>query len=173
MKRIVLLLAVVAVFAVHAQGPKTHLKVGDPAPDFSLRSTKGGTVTLSELRGKNTVVLAFFPAAFTGGCTKEMTAYGADLAKFEGMGAKVFGISTDNSPSQAYWAKDVLKVEVPMLSDFWKKTSKEYGILNEQSGVASRTTFVVDKDGKIQHVEEGSAAVDPNGAATACSRLTK
>jgi peroxiredoxin len=50
-----------------AQGQKTHLKVGDPAPDFKLPSTKGGTVTLSEFKGKSSVVLAFFPAAFTGG----------------------------------------------------------------------------------------------------------
>ena len=53
--------------ALLAQAPKTHLKVGDTAPDFKLPSTKGAAVTLSEFKGKSTVVLAFFPAAFTGG----------------------------------------------------------------------------------------------------------
>ena len=174
MKRVLLVLATAAAFVLQAQAPppKTHLKVGDSAPDFSLTSTKGGKVSLSEFKGKNTVVLAFFPAAFTGGCTTEMKSYHADIEKFEGMGAKVFGISTDNTPSQSYWAKEVLKVEVPMLSDFSKKTAEAYGILMP-SGVANRTTFVVDPDGKIQYIEEGKAAVDPTGAATACSRLKK
>lgn len=56
-------------------------------------------MTLSDLRGKKNVVLAFYPAAFTGGCTKEMTAYGADLSKFDTLDTQVFGVSTDNSPS--------------------------------------------------------------------------
>jgi peroxiredoxin len=176
MKKISLLLATAAVLTLQAQGPqtppKTHLKVGDSAPDFTLSSTHGGKVSLADFRGKSTVVLAFFPAAFTGGCTTEMKSYHADIAKFEGMGAKVFGISTDNLPSQSYWAKEVLKVEVPLLSDFSKKTAETYGVLLP-SGVANRTTFVVDSAGKIQYIEEGKAAVDPTGAATACSRLKK
>jgi peroxiredoxin len=173
MKR-ALLIAAAAALALNAQAPpsKTHLKVGDTAPDFTLNSTKGGKVSLSEFKGKSTVVLAFFPAAFTGGCTKEMQSYHADIAKFEGMGAKVFGISTDNTPSQKYWATEVLKVDVPLLSDFSKKTSETYGVL-QSSGVANRSTFVVDPDGKIQYIEQGTTAVDPTGAATACSRLKK
>ena len=158
--------------ALLAQAPKTHLKVGDAAPDFTLPSTKGDKVTLSSFKGKNTVVLAFFPAAFTGGCTKEMTSFNKDLAKFTESGAVVFGISTDNVPSLGHWAKEVLKIEQPLLSDFSKKTAQTYGIL-APSGVASRTTFVVDKEGKIQFVEEGSAAVDISGAMTACARLKR
>ncbi|MEP7366974.1 MAG: redoxin domain-containing protein [Acidobacteriota bacterium] len=156
--------------ALFAQAPKTHLKVGDAAPDFTLPSIKGDKVTLSSFKGKSTVVLAFFPAAFTGGCTKEMTSFNKDLAKFTESGALVFGISTDNIPSQKYWATEVLKVEQPLLSDFSKKTAETYGILMP-SGVANRATFVVDKDGKIQFIEEGSSAVDISGAMTACSRL--
>src|ERR1022692_2614124 len=79
---------------------KTNLKVGDMAPDFTLPSTAGKPVTLSDFRGKSAVVLAFFPAAFTGGCTKEMLAYQASLAKLEGVETQVFGISADNTPSQ-------------------------------------------------------------------------
>lgn len=59
--------AVAGTMSLSAQGPKTHLKVGDMAPDFELRSSQGGTVKLSSFKGKNSVVLAFFPAAFTGG----------------------------------------------------------------------------------------------------------
>src|SRR5947199_7482443 len=73
----------------------TNLKVGDMAPDFTLPATTGEKITLSSFRGKAPVVLAFFPAAFTGGCTKEMLAYQANAAKFEGAATKVFGISGD------------------------------------------------------------------------------
>lgn len=151
--------------------PKTHLKVGDMAPDFTLPSTAGGKVKLSDFRGKKNVVLAFYPAAFTGGCTKEMQAYQFGLDKFEGAETQVFGVSTDNSPSQKRFAED-LKVVFPMLSDFATRgVSKEYGVLLADRGVANRTTFVVDKTGHIQHIEEGTAAIDISGAATACSRL--
>ena len=170
MTRILFLLTLSA--ALFAQGPKTHLKTGDAAPDFTLPSTKGEKVTLSSFKGKNTVVLAFFPAAFTGGCTKEMQSFSKDLAKFTEAGAIVFGISTDNVPSLSHWAKEVLKIDQALLSDFSKKIAETYGIL-APSGVASRTTFVVDQDGKIQFIEEGSAAVDISGAMNACSRLKK
>jgi peroxiredoxin Q/BCP len=98
-----------------------------------------------------------------------MKAYQADIAKFTEAGAKVFGISTDNLPSQSYWAKEVLKLEVPILSDFSRKTAEAYGVLGPQ-GMASRTTFVIDPDGKIIHIDEGAVALDPATALTACSR---
>jgi peroxiredoxin len=85
------------------------------------------------------------------------------------MDVKVFGISTDNSPSQAEFAKKN-NIEVPMLSDFKDRAvSKLYGVLLE-NGMANRVTFVVDKEGKIIHIDENAAALDPNGAETACSR---
>jgi peroxiredoxin len=99
-----------------------------------------------------------------------MLAYQAGLAKFEGVETQVFGVSTDNTPSQAEFAKK-LNLTFPLLSDFAKReVAKEYGVLMP-SGVANRATFVVDKEGKIQHIEEGSGAIDPTGAETACSRL--
>jgi peroxiredoxin len=151
--------------------PKTHLKVGDTAPDFTLPSTAGKPVKLSDFRGQKNVVLAFYPAAFTGGCTKEMQAYQLGISKFEGADTQVFGVSTDNTPSQKRFAED-LKVGFPMLSDFaTRKVSTDYGVLMADRGIANRTTFVIDKDGKIQHIEEGTAAIDISGAANACSRL--
>ena len=153
--------------------PKTHLKVGDAAPDFTLPSTAGKPVTLSSFRGQKNVVLAFYPAAFTGGCTKEMTAYGKSLNQFETADTQVFGISTDNTPSQKVFA-DQVGATFPMLSDFSKReVAKTYGVLMPERGIANRATFVVDKEGKIQHIEEGSQAVDISGAAMACSRLKK
>ena len=150
--------------------PKTHLKVGDTAPDFEMPSTQGKKVKLSDFRGKKIVVVAFFPAAFTGGCTKEMSGYQASLAKFEGADTQVFGVSTDNTPSQGEFAKK-LSVTFPLLSDFaTRKTAEAYGVLMADRGIANRATFVVDKEGKITYIEEGNAAVDITGAADACSR---
>lgn len=151
---------------------KTHLKVGDTAPEFALSSSTGKSIKLSDFKGKQTVVLAFFPAAFTGGCTKEMTAYTAEITKFRDSGAQVLAVSTDNQPTLNHWAGE-LKSDYPYLSDFMRKTSTDYGVLMPERGIASRTTFVIDKDGKIQHIDEGSTAVDISGAATACSRLKK
>ncbi len=158
--------------AQNAAPPKTHLKVGDKAPDFSLPSTpKGEPVKLSDFRGKKAVVLAFFPAAFTGGCTKEMLGYQAGLARFEGVDTQVFGVSTDNVPSQNAFAEK-LELKFPLLSDFAKReVTAKYGVLMAERGFANRATFVIDKDGVIQHIEEGSAAIDPTGAETACSRM--
>ena len=165
-------LLAVAAFAQPAAPPKTTLKVGDMAPDFTLPSTQGKPVTLSEFRGKKTVVVAFFPAAFTGGCTKELTTYQAEIAKFQEAGAEVLAVSSDNLPTLTHWGGE-LKASYPMLSDFMRKASAAYGVLIPDRGIANRATFVVDRDGKIQHIEEGSAAVDVTGAATACSRLKK
>jgi len=99
-----------------------------------------------------------------------MTAYQAGSAKFEANETKVFGISTDNTPSQKEFAAKN-NVQVPILSDFAKReVSKAYGVLIESAGMANRSTFVIDKEGKIIYIEPGNTAIDPTGADTACSR---
>jgi peroxiredoxin len=100
-----------------------------------------------------------------------MLAYQAGIAKFEGNEAKVFGISTDNTPSQKEFATKV-NASFPLLSDFSKRqVAMAYGVLLPDLGMANRSTFVVDKQGKIVHIEEGNGAIDPTGADLACSRL--
>jgi len=164
------------VFTLAAQAqmkpPALKLKVGDVAPDFSLRSTTGQEVRLSDFRGKRNVVLAFFPAAFTGGCTKEVNGYQAGIHKFVNMDTQVFAISTDNLPTLRHWAEEQ-KLSYPLLSDFMRKVSAQYGVLIPEAGLAYRTTFVIDKEGRIRHIEQGNAAVDPTGAELACSRLQR
>jgi peroxiredoxin len=82
----------------------------------------------------------------------------------------VFGISTDNVPSQREFATKIGST-VPMLSDFAKReVAAAYGVLNKDAGVANRATFVIDQDGKITYIEEGNSAIDPIGATDACSR---
>jgi peroxiredoxin len=157
--------------AAPAKPMSTTLKVGDMAPDFTMASTAGGKVSLSDFRGKKTVVLAFFPAAFTGGCTKEMQTYGLGIDKFTSSDAVVFGVSTDNTPSQKEFATK-LGLGFPILSDFKdRKASEAYGVLIKEVGVDNRTTFVIGKDGKIEFMEAGADAIATLGAGDACSRL--
>ncbi len=82
----------------------------------------------------------------------------------------MLGISVDSSPANAAFAKQI-GVTFPLLSDFQRTASKDYGIFNEKYGFANRTTFVVDKDGVIQHIDKDKEAIDPSGAGQACSLL--
>jgi len=88
------------------------------------------------------------------------------------MDVKVLAISTDFTPTLAHWKKE-LNADFTLLSDHMRKVSELYGVLIPAMGIANRTTFVVDTDGKIANIEEGSAALDPTGAETACSRMKK
>lgn len=134
-----------------ASTPETAtLKVGDEAPDFTLASaTTEGPVTLSSFRGNKNVVLAFFPAAFSGTCSAQMPSYEADLDRFRSYDTEVIGISEDNKHSLTAWAKQ-LGVTFPLLSDFFPqgKVVDLYGV-RHPSGVAERALIVVDKSGKI------------------------
>jgi peroxiredoxin len=152
--------------------PKTQLKIGDAAPDFTLMDNNGNQVKLSDFKGKKNVVLAFYVLAFTGGWEKELKAYQADIAKFDETGTQVLGISVDSAPANAHWAKE-LGVTFPVLSDFKRTVVQEYGIYNEARGYANRATFVIDKEGIIRHIEQGSTAIDPSGAYQACSLAEK
>jgi peroxiredoxin len=175
-----LLLTGLAFFA-HAQAPQqqqvvahTNLKVGDMAPDFTLPDDAGHQVHLADFRGKKTVILAFYVLAFTGGWTKELQGYqsGIDSGKIDLDDTAVFGISVDRQPSNAAFAEKI-GVKFLLLSDWKMDVMKAYGIYNEQRQFANRTTFVVDKEGKIQHIEEGTSAVDPAKAIDMCLALHK
>lgn len=129
--------------------------IGQPAPDFTLPSTSGQDVTLSSFRGRENVLIAFFPAAFTGVCTAEMCALSEDYGRFQAAGTAVLPISVDQIPSlKAFKEKD--RMAVDLLSDFFKKTARAYGILAEDKGTARRSYFLVDKQGILRwsHVEE-------------------
>jgi mycoredoxin-dependent peroxiredoxin len=101
-----------------------------------------------------------------------MLAYQAGIAKFEGMDTQVFGVSTDFTPSLKKFAEEV-KASFPLLSDHMRNVAKSYGVLIETMGIANRSTFLIDTDGKIAYIQEGNTAIDPSGAETACSRMKK
>ena len=127
------------------------LKPGDDAPDFELRSHRGGTVKLSDFRGKNNVVLAFHPLAFTPVCASQMTGYESDLAQFARAGAAVLGISVDAQPAKAAWARTLGQISYDLLSDFHPhgKVAQEYGVFRDKDGISERAIFVVGKNGKV------------------------
>ena len=101
-----------------------------------------------------------------------MKAYQADIAKFEANDTQVFGLSVDSPFANAEFAKQI-GVTFPILSDFAKRSVvKDYGIFNEEGGYGNRATFVIDKNGIIQHIKEGNDAVDPTSAEEACNILT-
>ena len=102
-----------------------------------------------------------------------MQAYQADIAKFEAAKTKVFGISMDAAPSLKAFAESIKVTSVPMLSDWNRTTTKAYGLFNEANGYGRRATFVIDREGKIQHVEAGGTAIDPTGAFQVCDLLEK
>jgi peroxiredoxin len=101
-----------------------------------------------------------------------MSRYRDNAGKFNETNTVIFGLSVDSIWANMAFAKQ-LGAEFPILSDFKKEVAKTYGILDEANGVARRTTFVVDTEGIVQHIDQGSAALDPAGAVGACSRLKK
>jgi peroxiredoxin len=130
--------------------------VGDTAPDFTLTNQDRTPVTLSEELKKGPVVLAFFPAAFSGTCTKEMCTFRDSMSQLNGMSANVLGISTDTFFSLKAWAEDE-RLTFPLLSDYNKTVINEYGVVNPDmiglKNIAKRATFVIDRSGTIRYRE--------------------
>jgi Peroxiredoxin len=135
------------------------LKIGDFAPDFKLLNQNGEHVSLSDFKGKKVVIL-FFPMANTGVCTKEMCSISNDYAKYANLDAEVLGISVDSHFALKLWA-DANNIKITLLSDFNKEVAPKYGSFYDvfvpgkldYKGVAKRSAFVVDKEGKIIHSE--------------------
>ena len=159
------LIAALAVGTGVAQGQSspTVLKVGDMAPDFTLQGTDGKTHKLSDYRGETTVVLAWFPKAFTRGCTIECKSLAENGERIREYDVVYFMASVDALEDNIAFAQatsvtlgdDVVEkheADFPMLSDPTKETAKAYGVLNER-GLASRVTFYVDTMGKIAAID--------------------
>ena len=140
------------------------LKVGDTAPDFTLRATTGETITLSQYRGQKNVVLAFFPFAFSGTCSAQMPSYQAELERFNRYDTQVLGISMDAMHSLKHWAGE-LGISYPLLADFYPQGSvaDAYGV-RHPAGMPERALFVIDKSGKIAwiHVHRPTAEAPDN-----------
>ena len=131
------------------------LNIGEQAPDFSLKTKNAEglkDISLSDHKDKQSVVLLFFPFAFTSVCTEETCSVRDDLSSYAELNAQVYGISVD-SPFAQEVMSEKQNLNFPLLSDFNKEVSKSYGVLYEDfigfAGVAKRSAFVVSKDGTI------------------------
>ena len=129
--------------------------IGSKAPDFTLTNQDREPVTLSTLQGRP-VVLAFFPAAFSSVCAKEMCTFRDSMAQLGKADAQVFGISVDTFFTLKAF-QDQQQLTFPLLSDFNKQVIRDYGVFNEDMiglrGIAKRAVFVIDKDGTVRHAE--------------------
>ena len=129
--------------------------VGSKAPDFTLMNENREPVTLSSQKG-HPVVLAFFPAAFSGVCTKELCTFRDSLARLNDARAKVYGISVDTFFTLKAF-QEAQRLTFPLLSDFNKQAIRDYGVFNEDmiglKGIAKRAVFVIDGEGVVRHRE--------------------
>jgi peroxiredoxin Q/BCP len=136
------------------------LKVGDPAPEFSLRDTNRNKVSLAEFKGQKAVVLAFYILAFTPGWALELKCFRDVARDFEEAGAQVLGVSVDPFPSQGAFAKE-LEVTFPLLSDWPNyQTAKDYEVWRESPPLPARVTYVIDKEGVIRGVIESETDME-------------
>lgn len=128
--------------------------IGSMAPDFTLDTTSGSPVTLSSFRGKQHVLLAFFPLAFTSVCTTEMCAFTEDYGAFQSKDVTVIPISVDAVPSLKEF-KTKFNMSVDLASDFKREVSRAYGTLLEHTFFSNRAYFLIDKAGVVRwmHIE--------------------
>ena len=140
------------------------LEAGSEAPELELRSHRGGTVKLSDFRGKKNVVLAFHPLAFTPVCATQMSGYEAGLPRFERDDAVVLGISIDPQPSKTAWAKTLGSISFDLLSDCHPhgEVAQKYGVFRPKEGFSERAVFIVGKDGQIKWAKTYEISQQPD-----------
>src|SRR6266496_1028965 len=130
------------------------IKIGDKAPDFTLRAVKGGEVSLKDFRGKKNVVISFVPAAFTPVCSAQWPGYNLVKDIFEEHDAVLLGITVDNVASLYAWTQEMGGMWFDVVSDFYPhgQTASKYGVLRSD-GTAERALFVIDKSGVIRYID--------------------
>lgn len=143
-------------------------KVGEPAPTFTLDAFVGTDfkkINLADYRGR-WVVLFFYPLDFTFVCPTEIKGFNESLKEFEKLNAVVLGASVDSKWSHKAWIErgDLGDLKYPLLSDFKKETARDYGILNENEGVALRGLFIIDDKGILQYESVNNLSVGRNVA---------
>ena len=136
--------------AAEEGGAPKELKIGDPAPDFTMTASDGKVYRLADLRG-HVVVLAWFPKAFTGGCTAECKSFHETEASLRGFDVLLFPASVDSPETNRKFAES-LELTVPILSDPETTAAKAYGVLMKE-GYAARHTFYIGPDGKLLFID--------------------
>lgn len=130
------------------------VKVGGPAPEFTLPAVSGEKISLKQYRGEKNVVLSFVPAAWTPVCSDQWPGYNIVKDIFDQNDAILLGITVDNIPTLFAWTNQMGKLWFPVLSDFWPhgEVAKKYGVLRS-NGVSERALFIIDKKGIIRYID--------------------
>jgi peroxiredoxin Q/BCP len=128
-----------------------EIKVGDQAPDFTLISQTGESVTLSDLIGKKNVVLYFYPKDKSKGCTRQACEFRDKYEAFTDLGAEVIGISSDDTKSHESFA-DEYNLPFILLSDEKNKVRNLFGVKSTLGVISGRVTYVIDKKGIVRHI---------------------
>ncbi len=131
------------------------LKVGDPAPDFTLPTHNEGELNLEWYEGRKNVVLAFYPGDWTPVCANQIPGYQAILEEFEKYDCQILAVSVDSLPSHKAWAKSLGGISFPLMSDYYPHgaVAEKYGVLTEK-GYTERAVFLIDKKGIIRYIEQ-------------------
>jgi len=132
------------------------VKVGEPAPAFTLPSLSGKAVSLSQFAGKNNVVISFVPAAWTPICSDQWPGYNLAKGLFEAQDAILIGITVDNLPTLYSWTRQMGNLWFPVLSDFWPHgaVADKFGVLRGD-GMTERALFIIDKAGILRYAKVG------------------
>jgi peroxiredoxin len=138
------------------------VKVGEMAPNFTLKAVSGGKVALNDYRGKRNVVISFVPAAWTPVCSDQWPGYNIAEDLFKQNGAILLGITVDNIPTLYAWTNQMGKLWFPVLSDFYPhgKVAARYGVLRSD-GTAERALFVIDRKGIIRYIDVHDINIRP------------
>jgi peroxiredoxin (alkyl hydroperoxide reductase subunit C) len=130
------------------------VEAGERAPDFTLRDQNGQNVTLSSFRGRQNVLLVFYPFAFSPICTGELCQVRDDLPRYQNPDLQVLAVSVDSPWALKNYAQ-AEGYEFPLLADFWPHgaVARAYGVFNDISGMANRGTFLIDKEGVVRFAE--------------------
>ncbi|MFC5064666.1 peroxiredoxin [Actinomycetospora atypica] len=130
------------------------VEVGSKAPEFTLKNQDGQEVSLSDFRGKQAVLLVFYPFAFSGICTGELCSARDELPSFQNDDVQLLGVSVDTTWSLKAWATQE-NYQFPLLSDFWPHgaVAESYGVFSADLGFAFRGTFLIDSEGIVRFAE--------------------
>jgi mycoredoxin-dependent peroxiredoxin len=130
------------------------IAVGAPAPDFMLKDQNNQEVRLSDFRGRRTVLLVFYPLAFTGTCQGELTEIKDNLSSYANEDIQVLTVSVDSPYSHKVWAERE-GYDFPLLADFWPHgaVAAAYEVFNADRGIANRGTFVIDPAGVVRFAQ--------------------
>ena len=138
----------------------THLKVGDKAPDFALKSHLDTEVRLGDFAGKKHVIIVFYPLDFSPVCSVQIPDYQASYGEFRQHGVEIVGVSRDSLYTHKAWSKELGGVDFPLLSDVTNEVARAYGVYIADKGINGRAIFVIDKQGVIRRIHEEAELKD-------------